>query len=126
MISLGLSEEGRGGDAGDRGMAVSVDEREEVERGRKRWGGEGGLMVVGEWCWRGGDKEQGTVAEDDSAFFGTMSSSSSTASATAAWILTGTRTHAKVRSCVTQPRRSSHARICRYGSLWSLLGMNVE
>lgn len=37
----------------------------------------------------------------------------------------GTRTHAKVLSCVTQPSRISQARMFMKASLWSLLGINV-
>lgn len=37
----------------------------------------------------------------------------------------GTRTHAKVLSCVTQPSRISHPRMFMKASLWSLLGINV-
>ncbi len=37
----------------------------------------------------------------------------------------GTRTHANTRSCVTQPPFMSHARMSRYASRWSLLGMSV-
>ena len=38
--------------------------------------------------------------------------SRSSSAATPAWTRSGTRTHANVRSCVTQPPRISHARIC--------------
>ena len=47
-------------------------------------------------------------------------------SLTAALTLESTRTRAKVRNCVTQPPRSNQARIMKYLSLWSLLGISDE
>lgn len=53
------------------------------------------------------------------------SSSLSISSATAAFTSAGTLIHANVRSCVTHPPRNNHAKMSKYASLWSVLGITL-